>query len=122
MNPWATGYDLIRGRRPAGRPLATYPARWGVAPAVLAFVSLAAMELAWSQSEVPRSLALAILGYSVFTWLAMVVFGRDQWLARGGSDLTSMSALCGRTLARQGDRICRGISSVTGGQPVWRSV
>ena len=39
------------------------------------------MELAWSQSEVPRSLALAILGYSVFTWVAMVVFG--HWLARG---------------------------------------
>jgi hypothetical protein len=83
VNPWATVYDLIRGRRPPGQPLATYPARWGVAPAVLAFVSFAAMELAWSQSEVPRSLALAILGYSVFTWVAMVVFGRDLWLARG---------------------------------------
>jgi len=41
------------------------------------------MELAWSQSEVPRSLAFAMLGYSAFTWIAMVLFGRDVWLARG---------------------------------------
>src|SRR5262249_28272548 len=63
--------------------LATYPARWGVAPAVLAFVSFTAMELTWSQSEVPGSLALAMLGYSAFTWIAMAVFGRDRWLADG---------------------------------------
>jgi hypothetical protein len=83
VNPWATVYDLVRGGHPPGRPLATYPARWGVAPAVLALVSFAAMELAWSQSEVPRALALAMLGYSAVTWIAMAVFGRDEWLARG---------------------------------------
>ncbi|MGH7322598.1 MAG: hypothetical protein ACRELA_23665 [Candidatus Rokuibacteriota bacterium] len=83
VNPWATVYDLVGGGRPPSRPRATYPARWSVAPAVLAFVSFAAMELAWSQSEVPRSLALAMLGYSAFTWIAMAVFGRDAWLARG---------------------------------------
>jgi hypothetical protein len=83
VNPWATVYDLVRRGRPSGRPLVTYPARWGVAPAVLAFVTFAAMELAWSRSEVPRSLALAMLGYSAFTWLALAFFGRDPWLARG---------------------------------------
>jgi hypothetical protein len=83
VNPWATVYDLVRAGRPPGRPRATYPARWGVAPAVLAFVTFAAMELAWSQSEVPRSLAFAMLGYSAFTWIAMAVFGPDMWLARG---------------------------------------
>lgn len=83
VNPWATVYDLVRGGRPPAGPLATFPARWGVAPAALAFVSFAAMELAWSQSEVPRSLAFAMLGYSAFTWVAMALFGRDVWLARG---------------------------------------
>ena len=83
MNPWATVYDLVRRSRSPVRPLATYPARWGVAPAVLSLASFAAMELAWSQSEVPRSLAFAMLGYSAFTWIAMVLFGRDVWLARG---------------------------------------
>jgi hypothetical protein len=83
VNPWATVYDVVRGRRPAGRPRAAYPARWGVMPALVAFLGFAAMELAWSQSEAPRSLALAMLGYSAFTWVAMAVFGRDVWLARG---------------------------------------
>jgi hypothetical protein len=83
VNPWATAYDLIRGRRPPGRPLVAYPARWGVAPAVLAFAGFVTMELAWDQGEVPRSLALAMLGYSALTWIAMIMFGRDAWLTRG---------------------------------------
>jgi hypothetical protein len=83
VNPWATVYDLVRGERPPERPRVTLPARWGVAPAVLAFVIFAAMELAWPQSEVPRALAFAMLAYSAFTWIAMAVFGRDVWLARG---------------------------------------
>jgi hypothetical protein len=81
LNPWATVHDLVRGRRP--RPLARYPARWGVAPAVLFYVGFVWMELLWPGSEVPRSLSLAILAYSAFTWTAMAVFGRDTWLARG---------------------------------------
>jgi hypothetical protein len=83
VNPWATAYDLARRRHPPARPLAAYPARWGAAPAVLLFAAFVTMELAWSQSEAPRPLAAAILGYSAFTWVAMVVFGRDAWLARG---------------------------------------
>jgi hypothetical protein len=83
FNPWATVYDLVRGRRPPARPLATYPSRWGIAPAILFFVGFVWMELLWGGSEVPRSLALAVLAYSACTWLAMVVFGRDVWLARG---------------------------------------
>jgi hypothetical protein len=83
VNPWATAYDLVRRGRPPARPLATYPERWGVAPAALSFAGFVVMELAWTESEVPRSLALAMLGYSAFTWGAMAVFGRDAWLARG---------------------------------------
>jgi hypothetical protein len=83
LNPWATVYDLVRGRRPPAPPMAAYPARWGVAPAVLFFVGFVWMELLWGGSEVPRSLAVAILAYSGWTWLAMGIFGRDVWLARG---------------------------------------
>jgi hypothetical protein len=82
-NPWATVYDLARLGRPPARPIVEYPARWGTAPAVLLLGTFVAMELVWSQSEVPRPLALAMLGYSGFTWIAMAVFGRDEWLARG---------------------------------------
>ena len=83
VNPWLTVYDLVRGGRPPARPIAVYRARWGIAPAVLLLAAFVAMELAWDQSEVPRSLALAMLGYSALTWIGMAVFGRDQWLARG---------------------------------------
>jgi hypothetical protein len=83
VNPWATVYDLIRRGRPPARPIAVYRARWGSAPAVLLLTVFVAMELAWSQSEVPRSLAVAMLGYSALTWIAMAVFGRNEWLARG---------------------------------------
>jgi hypothetical protein len=86
LNPWATVYDLVlgvRGRRPPARPLVAYPARWGVAPAVLLFAGFAWMELSWGGSEVPRSLALVIVAYSACTWAGMTVFGRDVWLAHG---------------------------------------
>ena len=83
LNPWATVYDLVWGDRPAARPIVRYPERWGVAPAVLLFTGFVWMELVWKGSEVPRALALAILGYSALTWVAMAVFGRDVWLARG---------------------------------------
>ena len=83
VNPWLTVYDLVRWGRPAPRPVTVYPDRWGIAPAVLLLAGFVAMELAWTKSEVPRALALAMLGYSALTWTGMAVFGRDQWLARG---------------------------------------
>src|SRR5215467_977815 len=83
VNPWLTVYDLVRWGRPAARPVTVYPDRWGIAPAVLLLAGFVAMELAWTKSEVPRALALAMLGYSALTWTGMAVFGRDQWLARG---------------------------------------
>jgi hypothetical protein len=95
VNPWATVYDLVRWGRPPGRTRATFPAGWGVAPAVLVFMTFVAMELGWSQREVPRSLALAMLGYSALTWLAMAVFGRDAWLA-GGEVFSVYFATLGR--------------------------
>jgi hypothetical protein len=83
VNPWATVYDLVRWGRPPARPIVAYEARWGIAPAVLFLAIFVAMELAWKQSEIPRPLALAMLGYSAFTWAGMAVLGRDQWLSRG---------------------------------------
>ena len=83
LNPWATVYGLVRCGRAPARPIVPYRARWGVAPAIVFFVVFVWMELLWPGSEVPRSLVLAMLAYSVCTWLAMAVFGRDAWLARG---------------------------------------
>ena len=83
VNPWATVYDLVRWGRPPARPIAAHEARWGIVPAVLFLAIFVTMELAWRQSEIPRPLALAMLGYSTLTWAGMAVLGRDQWLRRG---------------------------------------
>src|SRR5262245_33405348 len=83
VNPWATVYDLVRRGRPPAPPLVAYPAPSGPVPAVVLLAIFVAMELAWRQSEIPRPLALAMLGYSALTWAGMAVFGRDEWLGRG---------------------------------------
>jgi hypothetical protein len=59
-----------------------YPAvldRW---PAFFLFVMFAWMELVWSGRDVPAQLAMAILLYSAWSWLGMLAFGRETWLAR----------------------------------------
>ena len=52
-------------------------------PAVVIFLLFAWCELIWDGSDEPRSLALALLGYSALTWAGMLLFGRPQWLQRG---------------------------------------
>jgi hypothetical protein len=60
-----------------------YPERLGVWPAVALFLAFAWAELVWRENDVPASLACAVLGYAVVTWLGMLLYGRDTWLARG---------------------------------------
>jgi hypothetical protein len=50
---------------------------------VLLFLCFAWLELIWGQGEVPRKLAVVIIGYSLLTWTGMIVFGRRTWLVRG---------------------------------------
>lgn len=60
-----------------------YPAWLGVWPAVVLFFVFAWTELVWTGGEVPRSLALLIIVYSLITWTGMFVFGRERWHAHG---------------------------------------
>ncbi len=60
-----------------------YPRWLGAWPAVLVFLSFAWAELIWGSKDVPIQLATVLAVYSVFTWLGMVLFGREVWLARG---------------------------------------
>ena len=76
-------YDLAAWilRRQHAPPLVRYPARAGVWPAVAGYLLFAFFELASGQSANPRAVAAA--AYTAWTLAAMVVFGRDVWLARG---------------------------------------
>ena len=60
-----------------------YPRALGAWPAVLLFLLFAWAELVWQDNDVPAFLARAVLGYALFTWAAMLLFGRDTWLERG---------------------------------------
>ncbi|MHC4448182.1 MAG: hypothetical protein ACYSXF_10455, partial [Planctomycetota bacterium] len=88
INPWKIAFAWGEGlfRRLSGRELTLgrpVPRWLGFWPAALLFLMFAWIEMAWQGGEVPRTLALAILAYSVLTWAGMFIYGREQWLRRG---------------------------------------
>jgi hypothetical protein len=60
-----------------------YPPALGAWPAVLLFVAFVWMEIVSETSDVPATIAQALMVYSVITWLGMAMFGRDVWMQRG---------------------------------------
>ena len=73
-------------RRLRGRALSLgvrYPRWLGAWPAVLLMFGFAWGEHLWVGASAPNGLALAMLGYSVFTLAAMSIFGGDVWLENG---------------------------------------
>jgi hypothetical protein len=83
FSPWralgrATGRAL-RDRFPT-RP---YPERLGRWPAVAGLVAFTWIELASGWSDEPRTLAIAVLAYTVLTLAGQAVYGVDTWTRRG---------------------------------------
>ncbi|MDP4013543.1 MAG: hypothetical protein Q8P38_02810 [Candidatus Nanopelagicales bacterium] len=88
LNPWraisramAWGASRIAGRK-LKAPFA-YPARLGYWPAAAGLGGFAVLELAVSGGTEPRTIALAVTGYSVVTFAAMWLFGIEAWSDRG---------------------------------------
>lgn len=88
VNPLATLFvwaEALYARIRPGGKLAIglrYPDAVGAWPAVVLFLVFVWMELVWEHSDSPGYLAVAMLAYSAFTWLGMLLFGRAQWLCR----------------------------------------
>lgn len=80
---WAENCYLRLRSSTTRTALLRYPSAAGVWPAVVLFFVFIWMELNWEGSEQPASLAWAMLLYSVYTWLAMGLFGRASWLRHG---------------------------------------
>jgi hypothetical protein len=76
FSPWRALGRLGRARRP-------YPERLGRWPAAAGLVAFTWIELISGWGEEPRTLALAVLGYTALTLVAQAVYGVDAWSRRG---------------------------------------
>ena len=89
VNPWKIIFEwaeLIYMRCASGERLSRqlkYPKYWGVWPGVFLFFCFAWIENVYSNSVVPKEIALLTLGYSLITWAGMFFFGKEVWLRRG---------------------------------------
>jgi len=81
VNPFDTLAALVEGVR-GGGPRAPVPYRWGRWPAVAALTGFVWLELVYPDRALPRTLAVAILGYTVVVLAATVRWGRG-WLRQG---------------------------------------
>ena len=87
INPWSAVFSFTETlARPwiSGFSFRAHYPRWlGVWPSCVLFLLFAWLELVAPGRDVPRNIAIAILIYSVFTWIGIVIFGRDTWLKSG---------------------------------------
>jgi hypothetical protein len=88
FNPWrAIGRGVAWVARTAARgelpaPLA-YPEKLGRWPAAAGIFAFAALELVAANGDRPENIAIATLIYSALTFIAMALYGIEQWCDRG---------------------------------------
>jgi hypothetical protein len=88
LNPWRIVAEWVAGAsarlRPATPPKRReLPAHASVWPAVFVFVVFAWAELVWPNRAIPASLSVAVILYSIATWIGMYFVGIEAWLRRG---------------------------------------
>ncbi len=88
LNPWRIVAEWVAGAtrllRPAAQPRnRELPAHASAWPAVFVFVVFAWAELVWPNRAIPASLSIAVILYSVATWIGMYFIGIEAWLRRG---------------------------------------
>ena len=88
FNPWRAIARAVAGiaRLARGGALPEpmpYPERLGLWPAAAGIFAFAWMELAATNGDTPRNVAIAALVYSALTFIAMALYGIDRWIERG---------------------------------------
>lgn len=79
INPWKTVYEWAEAL--SGRDLSRgWPYPFGNVPILLLFLAFAWLEVIGPVSEDPAWLTGILLGYSVYLWAGMVLFGKAVWL------------------------------------------
>ena len=117
FNPWralgrAAG-RLVGARRAAPRP---YPERLGRWPAAAGLLAFTWIELVSGWGEEPRTLAIAITGYSVLTLAAQAVFGVETWCRRGETFSVYYGLLARISVFETRERVA-GVRPLLGGLP-----
>ncbi|MGI8749254.1 MAG: fenitrothion hydrolase [Thermoleophilaceae bacterium] len=88
FNPWrALGRTVAwisqtAAREPMPAPLA-YPQRLGYLPAAAGLLAFTALELVASSGSQPKNVAVATLAYSAITFVAMALYGVEEWSRKG---------------------------------------
>jgi hypothetical protein len=86
LNPWTgpvRAVAALTGGRLGKRPLASLPDAVGCAPAILAFLGFAWLQLVHPAPDDPEVLARAVLFYWAATFVLCLVFGEEEWRRRG---------------------------------------
>lgn len=97
LNPWRAiarvfAWVLRRAGRRVNAPFA-YPAKLGYWPAAAGLTAFAVLEIVVAGGTQPRTIALAVIGYSVVTFALMGCFGIETWCAAARrSPSTSISS------------------------------
>jgi hypothetical protein len=117
VNPWKIPFEWageLVNRLRLGKglgPYLSYPAGWGVWPALALYSAFAWVELVFLGSSDPSNIAVLALIYSAITWAGMTLFGKDAWL-RGGEAFSVFFGILARfapTEVRVTDSgICKG--------------
>jgi hypothetical protein len=81
-NVWAV-LSPLRTLGPGGEGRFAYPERLGLWPAAALLFAFVALELVYPEPADPRVVGAALCAYAAVTWLAMLAFGREAWLAHG---------------------------------------
>ncbi len=94
FNPWRAiaraasgGFRLIAGQTPP--PALPYPERLGRWPAAIGLLGFLWLELVYGASGfqsvglTPRTVAIATLVYSAYTFVGMALYGIEKWCSRG---------------------------------------
>ena len=86
VNPWKIVWgfaETVVATFVPGRTLSLhlpYPQSWGQWPAVLVFGGFAILETVIAGAAGPRALGWIIIGYTLYNFAGMYLFGRDLWL------------------------------------------
>ena len=82
LEPWYGPYRLVIAVLRRSEPPFALASRFGYAPAIVLFLAFAWFELVYPSPDDPFRLAVVLVGYWIFNFAGMLLFGHGPWTAR----------------------------------------